>query len=110
MRFIASCIFLTLLLIGCAGKQTTSYSSDREIDILVERIKDGTADGFYGSLTQQQIERLLYLTSPKCQDRIDKDTREKINEFLQRIREENREEGREDEEEREREVPAVEEE
>ena len=73
--------------------------------MLIDRIKEGTADGYYGSLTQQQIERLLFLTSPRYQDKVDERTKEKVNELLYRIRESNREERLDDEEERERESP-----
>jgi hypothetical protein len=109
MRNFIYIIFLLSILLGCARKQTKFSNTDREVSMLIERIKEGTADGYYGSLTQQQIERLLFLTSPRYQDKVDERTKEKIDNLLDRIRESNREERLEGEEERERESREVDE-
>ena len=104
MKKVFFSFLVALLLMSCVSKQTKSNNTDREIDILVERIKDNTADGYYGSMTQLQIERLLYLTSPRYQNKLDKKTKDEINFLLYRIREKSREEESKSEDDKEHEV------
>ena len=101
MKYFIFFFLVFMLFASCISKQTKYTSKEREIDNLVERLEHSTKDGCYGGMTQIQIERLLYLTSPKYQDKLDEKTKAEIEDLLYRIRESKREEKWEDEEDRE---------
>jgi hypothetical protein len=103
---ILSASFVALLFTSCATRQPKTSTSEREIEVLIERIKENSRDGYYGGLARQQMERLLLLTSPRYQGNFDKRSEEQIKHLLERIRESQRDDAENELDDRERELPA----